>query len=151
MKEVRIARFFRKKPEDISFTGSPVPSEPPQESNLSPSKHQEVGRSNVQTTERSDERSNVFQDQPALYIVNVPEERKKIRQSFDIFEDQKEALDKIQLAFMDILKRKPLLGELIQEALDAYFKHKAKSLSTFRFIKTKTVRTDERSNDRSEA
>jgi hypothetical protein len=62
----------------------------------------------------------------------VPLSRRKTRQSFDIFEDQYDALKKIQLAEADQTGhphgRK--LGEMVQEALDAFIKERAKKLGT---------------------
>jgi hypothetical protein len=47
-------------------------------------------------------------------------ERTKIRHTFDIFQDQLLALAEIQAARFKQVGRKPKIGELAQEALDAY-------------------------------
>ena len=47
-------------------------------------------------------------------------ERTKIRHTFDIFHDQLLALAEIQAARFKQAGRKPKVGELVQEALDAY-------------------------------
>ncbi len=57
------------------------------------------------TDERSNERTNV---------------RTRVRHSFDIWQDQLLALAAIQAQRFSRTGRKPKLGELVQEALDAY-------------------------------
>lgn len=68
----------------------------------------------------------------------------KFRNSFDIFEDQKVALDKLQIALGD-LQRKVSLGELVQQALDEFIAKKAKELTNFKIINLKNEATTERS------
>ena len=60
-------------------------------------------------TERSNERSIVRTN-----------ERTKIRHTFDIFQDQLQSLAEIQAARFKEAGRKPKMGDLVQEALDAY-------------------------------
>jgi hypothetical protein len=48
------------------------------------------------------------------------EERRRVRHSFDIFEDQLYALAEIQTRRFNAERRKPKLGELVQAALDQY-------------------------------
>ena len=59
----------------------------------------------VHTSERSNVRTN---------------ERSRVRHSFDIWQDQLLGLTKIQVERFNRTGRKPKLGELVQEALDAY-------------------------------
>ena len=62
-------------------------------------------RSNGATNERSNERTL---------------ERSRVRHSFDIWQDQLLRLSEIQADRFSRTGRKPKLGELVQEALDAY-------------------------------
>jgi hypothetical protein len=68
-------------------------------------------------------------------------ERMKTRHSFDVWHDQLLALTEIQVARFNRTGRKPKMGELVQEALDAYI---AKQLERT------NVRTNDRSYDRSQ-
>jgi hypothetical protein len=65
-------------------------------------------------------------------------ERTKIRHTFDIFRDQLQALTEIQTARFRRDSRKPKMGELVMEALDAY-------------IAAANERTNERTKHRSNA
>lgn len=49
-------------------------------------------------------------------------ERALVRASFDIFQDQQQALAEIQTARFKKTGRKPKMGELAQEAFDLYIK-----------------------------
>jgi hypothetical protein len=122
MKEVREERFTKR--EDVGFNPAPIPETPPP-------KGGEVSGA------RTNERTNVVPvheevSRSAAYVITVPPIRRKTRQSFDIFEDQYDGLKKIQLAEADQAGhphgRK--LGELVQEALDAFIKERAKTLGT---------------------
>jgi hypothetical protein len=62
-------------------------------------------RTNGRTNERSNERTV---------------ERNRVRHSFDIWKDQLLGLSEIQAERFSQSGRKPKLGELVQEALDAY-------------------------------
>jgi hypothetical protein len=62
-------------------------------------------------------------------------ERSRVRHSFDIWQDQLLGLSEIQADRFSRTGRKPKLGELVQEALDAYITKERK-------------RTDERTNER---
>ena len=79
------------------------------------------------------------------YLIEVPEKRVKTRHSFDVFEDQKLALDRLQMATRDIEGEKPNLGEMVQEALDDYIQKRTDELPNVRTMK----RTDNRSNEQS--
>lgn len=76
--------------------------------------HSEVEGKYVRTNERLSERSN----EQTREAVQSP--RRRIRHSFDIWEDQLLSLAEIQARLFLITRRKPKLGELVQEALDAY-------------------------------
>ncbi len=62
-------------------------------------------------------------------------ERTRVRHSFDVWQDQLLGLTEIQVERFNRTGRKPKLGELVQEALDAY-------------IDQQCERTDERTNRR---
>jgi hypothetical protein len=64
-----------------------------------------------------------------------PPERVRVRHSFDVYRDQLFSLTAIQIALFSKTGKKPKLGDLVQEALDAY-------------ISSHCDRTDERSNVR---
>ena len=77
-------------------------------------------RTNGRTNERSNERTV---------------ERQRVRHSFDIWQDQLLGLTEIQAERFSQSGRKPKLGELVQEALDAYIAKERKRTN---------VRTNER-------
>jgi hypothetical protein len=125
MKEVREERFTKK--EDVGFNPTPIPKAPALQ-----------GREG-ESGERSNERTNAVRVPEArstdtAYIVAIPSTRRKTRQSFDIFEDQYDALKKLQLAEADQAEdkhgRNRKLGDMVQEALDAFIKEKARKLGT---------------------
>lgn len=66
------------------------------------------------------------------YVITIPPARRKTRQSFDIFEDQYDALKKLQLAEADQAEHQHSrkMGDMVQEALDAFIREKAKKLGT---------------------
>ena len=77
-------------------------------------------RTNGRTTERTNERTVA---------------RQRVRHSFDIWQDQLLGLSEIQAERFSVSGRKPKLGELVQEALDAYIAKERKRTN---------VRTNER-------
>lgn len=121
MKEVHEERF--KKKEDVGFNPLPIPKTP------TPTSGGVVGG------ERSNERTNVIrvrEEATIAYIITIPTTRRKTRQSFDIFEDQYDALRKLQIAEAEQAGRPHgrKLGDMVQEALDAFIKERAKKLGT---------------------
>ena len=86
------------------------------------------GRTDGRLSERSNERTDVGEREP----------RRRVRHSFDIWEDQLLALTEIQARHFLTTRRKPKLGELVQAALDAYISEQRGAMG----------RTDERSNER---
>jgi hypothetical protein len=111
MKPIDEARF-QKKPDTIAFHPAPVPTQP------------------LPDSERMDERSDERTSTRYAFFIEVPPSRRKTRQSFDIFEDQYDALKKIQIAEHEQSGAKTQkLGEMVQEALDMYIREKAKKLS----------------------
>ena len=118
MKEVREDRFTKR--EDVGFNPTPIPEQRP------------AKRGGEVSHERTNERTTAAAEVATAYVVTIPLSRRKTRQSFDIFEDQYDALKKIQLAEADHAGhphgRK--LGEMVQEALDAFIKERAGKLGT---------------------
>lgn len=154
MKNVNPQRF--QKPEDISFKPMPLPEKPP--ARVEKSAINADKPPIVRTNEHSNERTNVRPPQnPAKennsnsYLIEIPAARIKTRHSYDIFIDQKNALNKIQLAMADTGKEKPSLGDMIQEAIDSYIKEKAKKAGNIKIIRESSgERMNERSNERTE-
>ena len=120
MKPIDEARF-QKKPDAIAFSPAPMPTQPLPD--------------NERTSERTNERTDVQQHEKrtaasSAFFIEIPHKRKKTRQSFDIFEDQYDALKKLQIAEHEYSgKKTQKLGEMVQEALDIYIHEKAKKLS----------------------
>jgi hypothetical protein len=54
------------------------------------------------------------------------------RASFDIFHDQKLALDKLKLAAVDAGESRPQLNKMVREAIDLYIQRRAKQLPQVR-------------------
>lgn len=122
MKEVREERFTKR--EDVGFNPAPIPETPP-----APVPPAEQG---VGANERTNAVRVPVRESAPTYVVTIPVARRKTRQSFDIFEDQYDALKKLQLAEADQAGsthgRK--MGDMVQEALDAFIREKAKKLGT---------------------
>ncbi|MCK5123514.1 MAG: hypothetical protein KAQ87_05220 [Candidatus Pacebacteria bacterium] len=149
MKKVNTKRFQQKNPENISFQGDSIPQKPLNTAKNTPlpSEEKKNERTNETISERTNERTVKDIVSENSYVVIVPTERVKIRHSFDIFEDQKTALDKIQMALKDSgQKRKPVLGEMVQEAIDLYVKEKSRKLNNLKIIREQS---SERTNERS--
>jgi len=92
-------------------------------------------RKNERTVEQTNEQTNEEQDD-ALALVPSQGERRTVRHSFDIYADQLQALGHIQLARWSANGKKPKMGTLVQEALDAYIQAQARP------------ETNERTNER---
>lgn len=85
---------------------------------------------NVHTNERSNEYSN---ERIKEHTSERPKERTRIRHSFDVFQDQLDDLREIALQQQKATRKRVLLGDLVQEALDIFI--------------TAQKRTNERSNE----
>jgi hypothetical protein len=131
MKEINEGRF--KKVEDIGFNPQPIVEMPARKEEF----HPKPVIVNERTNERSDKPQKTESVSNTAYIINIPKERRKTRQSFDIFEDQYDALKKIQLAEAEALHNKTpkKLGDMTQEALDEYIKEKARKLGNITIVK----------------
>ena len=159
MKKVNTQRFQEKKPENISFQASPLLEKPTTTVKNTPVQT-EKERPSEPSSERTNERT-VNKNKPVatekadsgdvasgnFYTIEIPADRAKIRHSFDIFEDQKNALEKLQMALKDSgQKKKPVLGDMAQEAFDLYIKEKSKKLNNLKIIREQS---SERTNERS--
>ena len=113
--------------EELAGMTPDAPNEPDikaenEEAPRSPSRRRRDGQANERTNDAMTVRTN---------------ERTRVRHSFDIYHDHLLGLTEIQTHRFTTTGRKPKLGELVQEALDAYI---AKQQTN--------VRTNERSSDR---
>lgn len=120
MKEIKEERFTKK--EDIGFHPAPLTQTPPP----------------AAPDTRTNVRSFVHISEPVVgYSVIVPQERRKTRQSFDIFEDQYEALKKIQIAELEKTGERSgqTLGGMMQEALDAFIRERARKLGNVSIVR----------------
>ena len=165
MKKVEAERYQKTKqqpsPEEISFSESGVSAAQRDDCSIGDEQNDTQvdartnERSNELTMERTNERPNVrtvnrTPDMPGeqlsenrasnSYVIAVPKDRVKSRHTFGIFEDQKQALDSLQMAARDMQGKKPSLGEMVREALDDYIETRTDELPN--------VRTNEYSNDR---
>jgi hypothetical protein len=107
--------------EALSEDGAPATDGSGQEGDRnSPTRQPRLARTNDATTVRTNERTK---------------ERTRVRHSFDIWQDQLLGLSEIQAERFSRTGRKPKLGDLAQEALDA-------------FIAKERRRTNVRTNER---
>ena len=116
MKKVDPSRF--KKPEEIAFEAEPI-----------------VNRQNVPAIKptvvppQAGERTPV-RTQPTIHRISIPQKRVRIRHAFEIYEDQLDALKKIQTAHRDIHGNAgtPSLSDMVREAFDADIKERVKGM-----------------------
>ena len=76
-------------------------------------------RRQKRTSERSNERTN---ETTNVRTNDGFQKREKIRHTFDIYADQLRALQTLQLEAVQAGKRKPKLGDMVQQALDTFIK-----------------------------
>ena len=101
--------------EVVAEDGAEVTANPVARGNVKASgRHPQPSRTNGVTNERTNERSL---------------ERSRVRHSFDVWQDQLLGLSEIQADRFSRTGRKPKLGELVQEALDAYITKERKRAS----------------------
>jgi hypothetical protein len=127
MKQINEHRF-QKKPEAIAFQSVKLPETPP------PPSTQEPERTNGRTDGNAS--STASEDVPS-YVIRLPAERRKTRHPFDIFEDQLDALRKIQLVEREAAghKSSKTLGEMAQEALDRFIADNVKRFPSMKLIR----------------
>jgi len=77
---------------------------------------------------RTSERSNLRTNERTKIDQNL---REKIRHTFDIYADQLRAMQLLQLEAVRAGKRKPKLGDMVQEALDTFLKKQSQRKRTF--------------------
>jgi hypothetical protein len=82
-------------------------------------------RPNVRTSNRQHEET---QPSEAIYRIVVPRKRQRVRWAFDIFHDQKTAIDILQFAALQQGDKKPTVAAIVQNAIDAFIKREAKRL-----------------------
>ena len=87
---------------------------------------------NKEIVEPKNERSTVSPNEPATEQVEQPSKKTKkertiFRHTFDVYDDQYRDLQVIQLEAVRDGKKKPKLGGMVRQALDAYIKRKLKS------------------------
>lgn len=108
--------FFNKPKVRIASPERKVITKPPQ--TVPASKKREISES------KSDERTEVLLYDRTDEWTNVRNtDRVKIRHAFDIYEDQLRELHTRQLEAVRAGKKKPGLGEMVQQALDEYIKN----------------------------
>jgi hypothetical protein len=131
MREIKEERF--KKIEDVGFNPKPLP-EPPQKKEGVPAA---PAVADQRTFERTEPQSKTEALASTAYFIQIPKIRRKTRQSFDIFEDQYDALKKIQLAEAEMLHSKTpqKLGDMTQEALTHFIEEKARKLKNIKIVK----------------
>lgn len=71
-------------------------------------------------------RSNT--DRTVVRPIDRPNERMKVRHSFDVYEDQLLQLTQLQMHLYKARGKKPALGDLVQEALDAFLRMNDRSV-----------------------
>lgn len=130
---------------DIPSTDTSTPKQTASRNRRAPAREQTADRSNEQPSARTNDRPNERTNErsrpaPSREVANEQlsvrtNERTKKRHSFDIYTDQLDALEALQLTLKATLKRKPAIGELVQQALDD-------------FIQKMSIRTSGRSNER---
>lgn len=120
MRKVEPKRFLKKQPEEFEFQGESIPDSPPPKS--------EESKEVVPPSARPDGRTSPKEPQVEprepgnAYIITIPEERRKVRHPFDIYDDQLEAMKKLQIAIREVSGSKavPTLGDMARAALDVY-------------------------------
>lgn len=109
---------------------------------MSESTNEKKDRTNVPTDERTEQlsknhsnvrtsgRTNQPSNEPSVPVhrIAIPATRHKVRWAFDIFQDQKKALDTLQFAAVENGDKKPTVAVMVQQALDAYIKQQSKRL-----------------------
>lgn len=144
MKKVKADRYQKQRspePEEIDFSGPAIGAKPSKEAIETPDEETKGDR----TVEKPNERPDGEVGTHNSYLIAVPEDRVRTRHSFGIFEDQKLALDRLQMAIRDVEGEKPNLGEMVQRALDDYIERRTRELPNVQMLN----RTNERSDGES--
>jgi hypothetical protein len=125
------------KPAESQPAGQPAPPHDlPEDRSLERSNVPDKKTTNVVSKQPTKKGSNVVAKQPTnqrsnedgVYAISVPTARRMLRASFDIFYDQKIALDKLKLAAVDAGEPRPRLNTMVQEAIDLYIQRRVRQL-----------------------
>jgi hypothetical protein len=116
MKQVNPRRFGHKE-EEIDFDAEPITN-----------KKQSQGASKIAS--EAPKRPQDASLRPMVHHITIPQKRVRIRHAFDIFEDQLDALKKIQSAHRDNHGNTgtPSLSDMTREAFDAFIRDRIKGL-----------------------
>jgi hypothetical protein len=117
MKQVNPHRFGHKE-EEIDFDAEPITNK------------RQPGESVSRTSAEPPKRPQEDVVRPMVHHISIPQKRVRIRHAFDIFEDQLEALKKIQSAHRDKHGNTgtPSLSDMTREAFDAFIKERIKGM-----------------------
>jgi hypothetical protein len=116
MKQVNPRRFGHKE-EEIDFDAEPITN-----------KKQSQGVPKIAS--EAPKRLQDASERPTVHHITIPQKRVRIRHAFDIFEDQLDALKKIQSAHRDNhdTTGTPSLSDMTREAFDAFIRDRVKGL-----------------------
>jgi hypothetical protein len=117
MKKVNPDRFGHKV-EEIDFDAEPITNKRP------------LGESAPKTPAGATKRPQDDAGRHMVHHISIPQKRVRIRHAFDIYEDQLEALKKIQSAHRDNHGNSgtPSLSDMTREAFDAFIKERIKGM-----------------------
>jgi hypothetical protein len=117
MKQVNPRRFGRKE-EEIDFDAEPITNK------------RQTGESVPKIVSEASKRLQNASLRPTVHHITIPQKRVRIRHAFDIFEDQLDALKKIQAAHRDNhgTTGTPSLSDMTREAFDAFIRDRVKGL-----------------------
>jgi hypothetical protein len=117
MKQVNPRRFGHKE-EEIDFDAEPITHK------------RQTGDSVQKTAAEPPKRPQEDVVRQMVHHIAIPQKRVRIRHAFDIFEDQLEALKKIQSAHRDTHGHTgiPSLSDMTREAFDAFIRERIKGM-----------------------
>jgi hypothetical protein len=123
MKKVNPNRFGHKE-EEIDFQAEPITNKRPA-----------VKENAVKMPPVAPKLPQERVERQTLYHITIPGKRVRIRHAFDIYEDQLDALKKIQSAHRDQRGNAgtPSLSDMTREAFDAFIKDRAKGMKNIAF------------------
>jgi hypothetical protein len=116
MKQVNPRRFGHKE-EEIDFHAEPITNK------------RQTGEG-AKIVSEAPKRPQDASLRPMVHHITIPQKRVRIRHAFDIFEDQLDALKKIQSAHRDThgTTGTPSLSDMTREAFDAFIRDRIKGL-----------------------
>jgi hypothetical protein len=124
MKQVNPRRFGRKD-EDIDFDAEPITHK------------KQTGDGVPKIASEAPKRPQEAFVRHTVHHITIPKKRVRIRHAFDIFEDQLEALKKIQSAHRDThgATGTPSLSDMTREAFDAFIRERTKGMKNIAISK----------------